>query len=440
MAIPTTPEVIIYKNDVNNTIFIDGSFVGNQFTDTLRARVFSLGDQTVSVQDTSTGKDLFHNILYSRFVDERSAPYGVDPVTVVDALNTVFRATGTPNTDLPRITSSLTIPVTRGDSINYELTADKGVGYEWNNLPNGVVTVEGNVRKLIGGTLLLNGTYTVSATAVNYNGEDTQNIDIIVSNPPYNNTKSINFNNNDYIDTPSSTTLQSVLGRSGNGSGVGDSWTISFYFKPGTSGNTEQTVFYFGGLDPFNDNHCRMYYDGSNGDRNLIFHYGSFFENIELETPSNSLVRQVWSHVMVTYDGGTTGNNPGDINDYYSRFKIFIDGVQQSTVNSNFGNGNIDALNVSQFNIGRYISEHLRGDTRIDEFVLWDSDQSVNIAFIYNSGIPFDYNTLANVPVHWWRFGDGDTFPNLNDNGNAPVSVNLVMNNMTAADIVNDVP
>ena len=48
---------------------------------------------------------------------------------------------------------------------------------------------------------------------------------------------------------------------------------------------------------------------------------------------------------MVTYDGGTTGSSSGSINDYYSRFKIFIDGVEQTTINSNSNYGITTALN-----------------------------------------------------------------------------------------------
>ena len=78
----------------------------------------------------------------------------------------------------------------------------------------------------------------------------------------------------------------------------------------------------------------------------------------------------------------------------------------------------------------------MRG-ARIDEVALWGSDQSGNIADIYNSGNPHDLSELTTSPDHWWRMGDGDTFPNILDNvGNA----HFVMYNMTAADIVTDAP
>ena len=68
---------------------------------------------------------------------------------------------------------------------------------------------------------------------------------------------------------------------------------------------------------------------------------------------------------------------------------------------------------------------------------IWSSDQSANIADIYNSGVTHDLAILSNPPQHYWRMGDGDTFPLLED---AIGSLNATMVNMTVADIVSDVP
>jgi hypothetical protein len=55
----------------------------------------------------------------------------------------------------------------------------------------------------------------------------------------------------------------------------------------------------------------------------------------------------------------------------------------------------------------------------------------------YGSGSPHDLSLLGTAPNHWWRTGDGDTYPTISDNIG---SVDFTMINMTAADIVNDVP
>ncbi|NQZ65536.1 hypothetical protein, partial [Crocosphaera sp.] len=106
--------------------------------------------------------------------------------------------------------------------------------------------------------------------------------------------------------------------------------------------------------------------------------------------------------------------------------------------NSNFGitTGLIGQnLRVARYNAGNY----LRNNCKIDELLVFNSDQSGNVSAIYNSGTPFDYSLLTTPPVHWWRMGDGDTFANLQDSGTIGGAV-FIMNNMTAADIVSDVP
>ena len=149
-----------------------------------------------------------------------------------------------------------------------------------------------------------------------------------------------------------------------------------------------------------------------------------------------------WSHILISYDGGTTGASSADVSDYYSRFKVFINGsnvISGGTwANSNFGyTGSVDADNLR---VGRYASgNYLKDNAKVDELAVWDSDQSANVSDIYNSGSPFDFSTLTTEPKHWWRMGDGDTYPNLQDSG-TEANCTFVMYNMTSADIVNDVP
>ena len=68
---------------------------------------------------------------------------------------------------------------------------------------------------------------------------------------------------------------------------------------------------------------------------------------------------------------------------------------------------------------------------------MWSSDQSGNVSDIYNSGSTHDLQLLTNPPAHWWRMGDGDTYPSLQD---VSGGLTLTMFNMTSADIVSDVP
>jgi hypothetical protein len=312
-----------------------------------------------------------------------------------------------------------------------------------------------------GGSGLAAGTYNIPVKAINYNGEDSQTVVLNVSNPPFANTKSVDFQQNDWnvSNPPFANTksvdfqqndwlganagiLQNVLGRSGNGSGSADAWTISFYFKAGSSNNQEQTIFYYGSSDVANGNHLRVYWNGNNTARQqLVFRYGTNNNNLLFKSPVGSLSNDGnWHHYMVTYDGGTTGSSSGSINDYYSRFKIFIDGVQQTTINSNSNYGITTALNGVNLRVGRYnSSSYMRNGCKVDELAVWDSDESANISSIYNGGVPLDLSGLASVPVHWWRMGDGDTYPYLFDIGSAANCI-YIMYSMTSSSIVNDVP
>lgn len=428
----------VYKDSAANAIFIEDAN-GVQFLNSLQATVTN---GACNIHDLAKDIDIVTEQTFDQFVDQNDNTYGADSTEVCNALNAIFSSSGTPLTNVPVITSNLTASLVEGQTLNYELTADYGVGYEWDlSSVSGITTVEGNPRKLIGGSSLAAGTYNIPVKAINYNGEDSETLVLTVSTPPFSNTKSVKFEQNDWLGA-NAALLDTVLGRSGNGSGSGDAWSIGFYFKAGGSSNQEQTLFYFGSNDVANGNHIRIKWNGANNARErLILRYGSNNNNLTLTTPVGSVAgNDGWHHYLITYDGGTTGASSGSINNYYSRFKIFIDGVQQSTTNSHSNYGNTASLSGQNLSVRRYNSSgYMRSSCKIDELALWDSDQSANVSDIYNSGVPFDLGTLTDDPIHWWRMGDGDTYPLLQDSGSAANCV-FQMYNMTAADIVSDVP
>jgi len=394
----------------------------------------------VSIVDLARDLEIVSGVAHTEFVDENGDVYPGDANAVCDELNALFSGSGSTG-EVPNITSSSTANLVEGESLNYELTADYGVGYEWTSLPLGVATVDGNPRRIIGGSSLTAGTYVITAKAINYFGEDTLTLTLTVSSPPFANTKSVEFQNNDWCGANASL-LESTLGRAGNGSGSGDAWSIAFWFKAGTSNNQNQTIFYFGSNDVANGNHIVITYNGDNAARRRMnFRYGSNNNYLLLQTPVGSMASSDgWQHIMVTYDGGTTGASSGDINDYYSRFDVFIDGVSQTLTKSNSNFGNTTALSGQNLRIGRYNSSaYMRNSCKVDELAIFDTDESANVSDIYNSGTPHDLSALSNPPEHWWRMGDGDTFANLQDSGDTGGCV-FVMNNMTASSIVSDVP
>ena len=423
----------IYRDNAANAIFIEDAN-GVQFLNSLQASVPSVNNVTIT--DLSKQIDLVSNTNYVNFVDENNDSYGATDIEVCNALNIVFTGTGTTTTNLPVITSPLVINSVEGSIINYELTADYGVGYEWDfSNTTGVTDLIGNPRKIIGGFGLSAGTYNVPVKAINYNGEDAKIIVINVANPPFANTKSINFLQNDYLDASS---ITNALSRPSNGSGVNDAWTISTYFKAGThTGGAKQSIFYYGDSDSLNGGHIWLYYKGN--DKKIYFEYGSQNNNLKFSSPSNTLSVGNWKHILVSYDGGTTGSSSGAMNTYYSRFKFFVDGVELTMSNSNSNYGYTNSVDGDVMRIGRkgYNNDWLKNNCKIDEFSLFDSDVSSNISNIYNGGLPFDLSTLGTPPTNWWRMGDNDAYPLLLDGiGNS----NFTMYAMNPSSIVNDVP
>ena len=183
----------IYRDSEANAIFIEDAN-GAQFLNSLHATV---DNSLVSITDTAKNFDLVSGLSHTEIVDQNGDVYGADAIEACDALNAIFQTSGS-TSEVPVITSNTTINLTTGDTLNYELIADYGVAYEWDSLPAGVVTVEGNVRKLIGGSSLTAGTYTPTAKAINYFGEDSETITINVSNPPFANSKSVQFPSHDH--------------------------------------------------------------------------------------------------------------------------------------------------------------------------------------------------------------------------------------------------
>jgi len=425
----------IYKDVAANAIFIEDPN-GAQFMNTLHATVDVV--DTISVTDQAKGFEILTAIPHTDIADQNGNPYPGTAVQVCDALNALFALSGTSQGELPSITSSTAVALVEGETLNYELTADYGVGYEW-DLSNvsGVTTVEGNVRKLVGGSSLSAGTYNIPVKAINYNGEDSETVVLTVSTPPFADTKSVQFSTQDYLGA-NAALLDATLGRASNGAGASDAWSISFWFKGSSSTSNGQTILYFGDNDVTNSGHFHLRYRGGNDQLRLA--YGSSNNKVQWDSANNVLPANTWKHVVVTYDGGTTGASSGSISNYYSRFKVLVDGVNVTAggtwTHSNYGySGGIDADN---FRVGRYASgNYLQSGCKIDELAIWNSEQSGNASSIYNSGSTFDLTTLGTSPTHWWRMGDGDTYPALLDQVG---TAHFVMYNMTVADIVSDVP
>ena len=354
----------------------------------------------------------------------------------VNAINALVQGTGSSTGSVPVITSSLTVVLSEGQSLNYELLADYATEYEWDTSSvSGIVPTRDNRRNIIGGSSLATGTYNIPVKAINHNGEDSKTIVLTVTSAPFSNTKSINFANQDYLGANASL-LNNTLGRVNNGSGSSEAWSISLWYKGSTS-TQGQTIFYFGDSTTTNQGHIVLHQININGSKGLRLRYGHQYNKIQLQT--TGITPNTWQHILISYDGGTTGSQSTQINQYYGRFNIIIDGVVKNTTNSHAAFGYSQGIPAENFRVGRYSSGNYMRDCRVDDMAIWNSDQSANVSSIYNSGTPLDLSTLSAPPLHWWRMGDGDTYPYIQDNGTSGNCI-FQMYNQTAADIVSDTP
>lgn len=425
----------MYVDEVASQVFVEHGNVGTWPFGSLQA--IGNGDGTVSVrnrakQARSVG-DLFleiADVAFADFVDFGDNPWGGTEAGTVNALNAMF--VDAPETGVPPVyTGATAVTVTDAEAVNYLATADGGVGWEWLSMPAGLAVASHNPRNLIGVFSGGAGTYPVSVTATNYYGSTTTTITFTVT-ATFADTRSMFCEDNDYLDAAATTA--NPFYRSGNGAGAADAWTASLWFRPSTA-NQRQTILSFGGDDEDNETQVRFEHEGG---KRFRLQYGSKNNYLRLATPDNSLVDGQWHHIFVTYDGGTTGVSGGSLSDYYGRFEIWIDGIANPTTNSHKNNGTSAAVLADTFRVGELTTngDHLRG-AHVNELALWGADRSADIATIYNGGVPHDLSVVATPPTHWWRMGDGDTYPLVEDQIG---SLDFTMFNMTAANIATVAP
>ena len=100
-------------------------------------------------------------------------------------------------------------------------------------------------------------------------------------------------------------------------------------------------------------------------------------------------------------------------------------------------------INLGRFDLAALTSNAINSGFLLglmDEVAVWNINlSSDDITRLYNSGNPTDLlsDATSTSLLHWWRMGDGDTFPTILDSKG---SNNGTMINMEVGDIVNDVP
>ena len=279
------------------------------------------------------------------------------------------------------------------------------------------------------------GAYVINCKAANAIGGITNfTVTINVTLPTYTNTKSLSLDGstNWLQGNPVNMT---ALERATNGDG--SAWTISMWVKPDTSNTGTQTLMVYGAGDDYNGGAITL---KQSGGTTLVLNYGTVYDNIVL-VAANSFVNNTWQHVMITFDGGTTGVDPSSSGAYYGRFNIFVDGVNKFKIGvaTNGGySGAISGANTSDniYRIGRASNVHNNYyDGIINQVAIWNTDQTANVATIYNSGAAQNLSLLAVAPAHYYEIESSVT--TIADiEGSAP----LTGYNFVSGDLVTDAP
>mgnify|MGYP003630473987 CR=1 FL=1 len=258
-------------------------------------------------------------------------------------------------------------------------------------------------------------------------------VTVTVAQAAYTNSLSLNFNGTSSWlqgDPLNITALDRVT------NGDGNAWSISMWVKP-TGTTSTQTLLVYGFGNDYSGGAITL---KQSGGTSLVLNYGTVYNNI-ITVGSNAFNTNAWNHILVTFDGGTTGSVGSEASLYYSRFKLYANGVQLSTVSVASGNGFDAVLNGSNasdniFRIGRASNVHNNYfDGIINQVGIWNSDQTANLATIYNSGATQDLTGLSAAPSHAYELGGSAT--SVSDEVG---SATLTGYNFVSGDLVSDSP
>ena len=336
--------------------------------------------------------------------------------------------------------SDQSFSITEGEAFNLQIALDANSDivnmYGEEDAPAWAVLSQTS-GQFIGTAPAFNGStnsYVVNCKAGNAIGGITSfTVTLNVIEVSYTNSKSLTLNG-------SSTWLQgnpaniNALERASNGDG--SAWTISMWVKPNAV-TSNQTLMVYGAGNDYNGGAITLKQSGGTG---LVLTYGTVYNSI-ITVAGNSLNTNAWNHIMITFDGGTTGSAPADSADYFSRFNVYANGVAITTVSVASGGGYDGALIGSDpsdniYRIGRASNVHNNySGAIINQVGIWATDQSANLATIYNSGAPQDLSLLASPPVNYYEIETSVTsIPDLSG------SADLAGYNFTSSDLVTNTP
>ena len=344
-----------------------------------------------------------------------------------------------PDVNFVPTVANQTASVTEGDVLNFQIVSSDNIVNQfvesdapsWMTLNQNSGILSGTAPSYLGTSA---DTIVVNCKAGNaIGGTINFTVTVTVAQVAYTNTNSLNFNGTTSFLQGNPVNMN-ALERASNGDG--NAWAVSMWVKP-SSNTATQTLMVYGAGDDYNGGAITLKQQGGSS---LVLNYGTVYNSIILVV-GNAFTSGTWQHVMVTFDGGTTGSVPADSSDYYSRFTIYIDGVSQSAIGVATGGGYdgvISGANPSDniFRVGRASNVHNNYyDGTMNQIAIWDTDQSANVSTIYNSGAVQDLSDLTTAPTHYYEIEASVT--TISDlEGNA----DLTGYNFVNANLVNNTP
>jgi hypothetical protein len=201
----------------------------------------------------------------------------------------------------------------------------------------------------------------------------------------------------DYITLSSPTALDDIYDGGG---------TFSAWIYP-TATTTYQTIYdkaYHG--TKYNTLYLQEYYAVPNKYR-LGFWREWSTSDAWWRNSSYIIPKDVWSHIVLTYDDSTYSNSP----------VTYVNGVSASLSGYNSPESGETAVSDASYDLRIGFSNNETqpfGPGNIDEVAIWDVILSAEaVSAIYNSGSPInlikasgDYDNEGDL-IGWWRMGDG---------------------------------
>ena len=346
-----------------------------------------------------------------------------------------------PNVNFVPTVADQTASVEEGEVLNYQIISSNNIVNQfvqsdapsWMFLNQATGVLSGTAPPFLGtssDTIIVN---CKAGNAVGGTVDFTVTITITETVASFSNTKSLNFDGTSGYLSGNPLNMN-AMDRATNGDG--NTWTVSMWFKPSSSSST-QTLFNYGEALATNAGAITIQQHGGN---HVLVTYGTTSNKLVL-IALGSLGVGVWNNLVVTFDGGTTGVLSGDINSYYSRFKIYVNGVQKPAAgsHSNYGysgalNGNNTSNNI--FRIGRDNNAYNNyAETVINQVAIWDSAMDADVTALWNSGVAQDLTSFSTVPSHLYNV-ESSILTVSDEIGNA----DLTGYNFVSGDLVTDAP